>query len=58
MTMADRVHHACGTNPLPHVEVLGVPTRFIPTAKPDRILSQLGLDAEGIAGTVRRLLGL
>jgi len=56
MTMADRIHHACGTDPLPHVEVLGVPTRFIPTAKPDRILAGLGLDADGIAATVRELL--
>ena len=58
MTMADRVHHACGTDPLPHVEVLGVPTRFIPTAKPDRILAGLGLDGEGIAATVRGLADL
>ena len=56
MTMADLVHHACGKDPLPHVEILGVPTRFIPTAKPDRILAGLGLDGEGIAATVRRLL--
>jgi 1-deoxy-D-xylulose-5-phosphate synthase len=56
MAMADRVHHACGTNPLPHVEVLGVPTRFIPQAKPDRILAALGLDPDGIASTIRRLL--
>jgi 1-deoxy-D-xylulose-5-phosphate synthase len=56
MTMADLVHHACGRDPLPHVEILGVPTRFIPTAKPDRILAGLGLDGEGIAATVRRLL--
>jgi deoxyxylulose-5-phosphate synthase len=35
--------------------VLGVPTRFIPQAKPDRILAALGLDADGIAATVRRL---
>ena len=39
-----------------NVEVLGVPTRFIPTAKPDRILAGLGLDGEGIAATVRGLL--
>ena len=57
MTMADQIHHACGTGPLPHVEVLGVPTRFIPQAKPDRILASLGLDAEGVAATVRRLVG-
>jgi 1-deoxy-D-xylulose-5-phosphate synthase len=57
MAVADQVHHACGTDPLPHVEVLGVPTRFIPQAKPDRILAALGLDADGIAATVRRLVG-
>ncbi len=38
------------------VEVLGIPTRFIPQAKPSEILSQLGLDANGIAATVRSLL--
>src|SRR4029453_855714 len=31
------------------VEVLGLPCRFIPQGKPDRILTQLGLDADGIA---------
>ena len=35
------------------VKVLGVPTKFIPQAKPDRILAQLGLDADGIVSTVR-----
>ncbi len=35
------------------VKVLGVPTKFIPHAKPDRILSQLGLDSDGIVATVR-----
>ncbi len=38
----------------PPVAVLGVPTRFIPHAKPDVILAELGLDAEGIAAEVRR----
>ena len=28
------------------------PARFIPQGKPDRILAQLGLDADGIAATV------
>jgi 1-deoxy-D-xylulose-5-phosphate synthase len=37
-----------------HVEVLGIPTRFIPQAKPDRILAQIGLDAAGIEAAVRR----
>ena len=35
------------------VEVLGLPAKFIPQGKPDRILAQLGLDAEGIAAAVR-----
>jgi deoxyxylulose-5-phosphate synthase len=33
-----------------------VPVRFIPHGKPDRILSQLGLDADGIAASVRAAL--
>jgi 1-deoxy-D-xylulose-5-phosphate synthase len=51
MTIADQVHE------LAHdvvVEVLGLPTRFIPQGKPDRILAQLGLDADGIVAAVRR----
>jgi 1-deoxy-D-xylulose-5-phosphate synthase len=38
------------------IEVLGIPTSFIPHAKPDAILARLGLDADGIARTVRSLL--
>lgn len=38
------------------VVVLGLPLRFLPPGKPDRILANLGLDAEGIAGTVRSTL--
>ena len=53
MTMADQVHAIASTVP---VHVLGVPTRFIPQAKPDRILAQFGLDAEGIATSVRNAL--
>ncbi|KGA12414.1 MAG: 1-deoxy-D-xylulose-5-phosphate synthase [actinobacterium acAcidi] len=33
------------------VESLGVPTKFMPHAKPDRLLAQLGLDADGIIKT-------
>jgi deoxyxylulose-5-phosphate synthase len=33
------------------VDVLGVPTKFLPHAKPDRLLAQLGLDADGIVAT-------
>jgi 1-deoxy-D-xylulose-5-phosphate synthase len=39
-------------DPATPVKVLGVPTKFIPQAKPDRILAQLGLDAEGIVSVV------
>jgi len=38
------------------IEVMGVPIEYIPHAKPDKILSELGLDAEGIVRTARRLL--
>jgi 1-deoxy-D-xylulose-5-phosphate synthase len=37
--------------------VLGIPTKFIPQAKPDAILAQLGLDASGIVRTVREMVG-
>jgi 1-deoxy-D-xylulose-5-phosphate synthase len=53
MTISDQVHDL---DPSVPVEVLGVPTRFIPQGKADRILAQFGLDAEGLAGTVRTLL--
>ena len=39
----------------PEVAVLGVPDRYIPHGKPDEILAELGLDAAGIAATVRAL---
>lgn len=38
------------------VEVLGIPTRFIPHSKPDAILNQYGLDAEGIAASAARIV--
>jgi 1-deoxy-D-xylulose-5-phosphate synthase len=41
----------------PNVHVLGVPTTFVPTAKPQVILHQMGLDAQGIVGTVHNMLG-
>ncbi len=40
----------------PRVRVLGIPTRFIPQAKPDVILSSLGLDAKGIVSTIEEVL--
>ena len=53
MTIADQVHALA---PLVPVEVLGVPTVFIPQAKPDRILASMGLDADGIEAAVRAAL--
>ncbi len=42
----------------PPVVVLGVPTIFVPQARPAAIHARLGLDAPGIAATVRRSLTL
>jgi 1-deoxy-D-xylulose-5-phosphate synthase len=53
MTIADQVHALAPSVP---VEVLGVPTVFIPQAKPDRILASMGLDADGIEAAVRAAL--
>ena len=57
MSIADALSNRCTPgSPQPYVEVLGVPTDFLAQAKPDVILRQIGLDAEGIAATARRLL--
>ena len=40
----------------PRVSIFGVPTQFIAHAKPDAILRQLGLDADGIASAIRLAL--
>jgi len=39
--------------PLPPVRMLGLPLEYIPQAKPDKILAKLGLDAEGIANSIK-----
>ena len=54
MSIADAVHDLSATLP---VRVLGLPARFIPQGSADRILSSLGLDADGIAAAARRALG-
>jgi len=54
MAMADAIHASPNTKAAVHV--LGVPTKFIPQAKPDAILAQLGLDARGIVNQVTGLL--
>jgi 1-deoxy-D-xylulose-5-phosphate synthase len=54
MSMEDMIMNTAG--PKPRVHVVGVPTNFISHNKPDRILAALGLDADGIAATVRSLI--
>ena len=53
MTIADRVH---GLAPAVPVDVLGIPSKFIPQGAADRILAQLGLDTDGIVASARSLL--
>jgi 1-deoxy-D-xylulose-5-phosphate synthase len=52
---ADRLADAGGL-PGPRQMVLGVPTEYFQHAKPDAILSRLGLDGAGIADATRRAL--
>ena len=44
-----------GLQDIVYTDVLGIPSRFIPQAKPDRILAQLGLDADGVLTAIRKL---
>ena len=53
MTVADQVRTIAPAVP---VTVLGLPAKFIPQGSADRILAQLGLDADGIAASARSLL--
>jgi 1-deoxy-D-xylulose-5-phosphate synthase len=54
MMVADRVYaSAAAANAAVRVTVLGLPTRFIPQGKPESILAQFGLNADGIAAVVR-----
>ncbi|MHB1090973.1 MAG: transketolase C-terminal domain-containing protein, partial [Ilumatobacteraceae bacterium] len=57
MLLADAVTRAAEAADAvtPHIEILGIPIQFIPHAKPEKILAQLDLDAQGIANTVTRL---
>ena len=53
MTIADQIHAISSTTV---VQQLGIPTKFIPQAKPSEILSQLGLDTPGLIAAIRSLL--
>ena len=54
--LADAITAVAPATP-PVIKVLGLPTRFIPHAKPDVILAKLGLDAAGIERVAREMLG-
>jgi 1-deoxy-D-xylulose-5-phosphate synthase len=54
-TINDTIQTSTG-HKRPIVRVLGVPTTFVPTAKPQVILHQMGLDSQGIISTVKDLV--
>ena len=61
MTIENTINDLCQAetgHKCPVVQVLGVPTTFVPTAKPNVILHQMGLDAQGIVATVLNMLGM
>src|SRR5690606_2833732 len=47
----------CALGSTADVRVLGTPVAYIPHGKPDAILAELGLDADGIERTARAALG-
>lgn len=55
--MAKAISDICGDAHMPRIEVLGIPTDYIPHAKPAAIHAALGLDAGGIAGAIRTRVG-
>ncbi|WP_370326949.1 1-deoxy-D-xylulose-5-phosphate synthase [Euzebya sp.] len=56
--IADRLVERTGVMEAPPVLRLGVPDAYIPHAKPDRILAELGLDAAGIDASIRKAMGI
>jgi 1-deoxy-D-xylulose-5-phosphate synthase len=44
------------SQPVPSTRILGVPRAYLEQHRPDELLAELGLDAEGIANAIRRLL--
>ena len=53
MTIADQIH---ALNPATEVKVLGIPAKFIPQGSAEKILAQMGLDADGFVASARDLL--
>ncbi|HEX4868781.1 MAG TPA: 1-deoxy-D-xylulose-5-phosphate synthase [Acidimicrobiales bacterium] len=54
--IADAISRLEAAGPSPKVRVLGTPIDYIPHAKPDAILAELGLDAAGLAAEARALV--
>ncbi len=57
MFLADALRASCPQGVAPPVVTLGIPRAYLPQDKPDRILARLGLDAEGLARSVRGAVG-
>ena len=53
--LAGSIRECCRDRGVPRIEVLGVPTEYIPHAKVPSIMRRLGLDAEGIAATAHQV---
>jgi 1-deoxy-D-xylulose-5-phosphate synthase len=47
---------ACAPARTPRIKTLGTPVAYLPHGKPDAILAELGLDADGVARAARELL--
>jgi 1-deoxy-D-xylulose-5-phosphate synthase len=56
MSIADRLAELTVGRHEPRVRVLGVPAQYLPHAKPDAILADLGLDTAGIAASAVSLM--
>jgi 1-deoxy-D-xylulose-5-phosphate synthase len=54
MFLADALDRSLPCGAAPPVVNLGIPRAYLAQGKPDRILSDLGLDAEGLALAVRK----
>ncbi|MDA2955327.1 MAG: 1-deoxy-D-xylulose-5-phosphate synthase, partial [Actinomycetota bacterium] len=54
MMLADAVNNIEGSV-RPRIEILGLPTKFTPQAKPAAILKQFGLDADSLVETITKL---
>ena len=57
MMLADAVNNIEGSVH-PRIEILGLPTKFTPQAKPAAILKQFGLDADSLVETIAKLATL